>query len=184
MLLTLQESTSGVKSYIKINTTLLLYNNVYFIVYNMSRTSESIKNLKCIDCPKILHAFADITDADEVASEVSEAVMSIPPEVEREFVEELLKGPISELIRANGINNPDDLQNKMLEDTLKLLETVEDERDITVQFVEQQTQDCEGPMKMRAKRNGQVVTATVCMSPENEQGFGCEDVHLERNSDS
>jgi len=49
------------------------------------------------------------------------------------------------------------------------------------QKIESLTTGCEGPLIMRARKAGRVVTATICNSPSKLDGSSDETVHLQRD---
>ena len=71
-------------------------------------------------------------------------------------------------MRSVAVNQADD-SDEMIKEALLDLEVM--------------TMDCDGPIKMRAKKSGRVVTATICNSPQAYDGLSSEEVYVRRDYD-
>jgi hypothetical protein len=64
------------------------------------------------------------------------------------------------------VESPEDIVMAMRSQTTTFLESMDERRDELKDDINRLTDGCDGPLKMRAARAGQLVTVTVCMSPQ------------------
>jgi len=128
---------------------------------------------------------AEIDTIDDFTSSLSEGYMSLSPDDERDLSEALLHGtPIGKLLQETGIDDVDTFVETNRTNILEVLDQGDEKRQKAVDEIESYTASCaDGPLKMRAKKAGQVITATVCLSPDNDPGRSCERVYVDRRSE-
>lgn len=147
-------------------------------------TRDSIELSNCEACPKVLHTMHSM----EHVSGFSEFLTDLAfQDVDSDTVEhfETLRetGLVQMLEAATGESLPDgqSFLKTLRQETARQLERLDERSEETAQTVQELITGCPGPLKMRATKGGQVITATVCTSPSNDIGFSCEDVHIDRS---
>lgn len=139
----------------------------------------------CGECPAVMHLVSSIEHYDAAADALVERVMD--PEIEtkisrtmQEFSKDgkkvVVLGPKGEVLES-----PEEVGKSMRMQGGDHLEYLDKERAEAVAEINELTANCPSPLKMRATKAGQQVTATVCMSPAVPTGtVNCEQSHVVR----
>ena len=139
----------------------------------------------CGSCPEVMHCL-DLLEDMGLASE-SVVNVAFDPMVEEltNDVFQLLQetGLMAALEEANeeSPEAPTDLFVAIRQQMAKHLDRIDEHKNDVRDMIKSVTTGCEGPLKMRAAIAGRVVTATLCASPTRNNGFSCEDVHVQRD---
>lgn len=123
----------------------------------------------CANCP-LVKGMIEVSDGlRDGAEAIGNMALGDGPEEVAERVFEMLPegvgmlGPDGEPKR---IESPEDIVMAMRSQTTTFLEGMDGRREEIKADVGRLTDGCDGPLKMRAARAGQLITVTVCMSPE------------------
>lgn len=145
---------------------------------------EQIKSGKCEECPFVMHCYKRITMYTSYNEFLAGTVMDdrFDSAVSRNY--EVLRdsGSIGPIENINGNEVVDDatLAGALRKAVGQVLARNDEEIAELKEDISYSTENCHGPLKMHAEKDGRVVTATACNSPAAPTGFSCEDVHIDR----
>lgn len=140
---------------------------------------------KCGDCPMIKHFFDEIEGAQEHSQRLADSLMS---QVVDDIVAPMVYAQMEQIqmetmLHDEGIDSPRKLASgirKRLSKTLDETDNFVEERRLAAESLKYQ---CSGPLKMRARKAGREITATICNSPSLPLGEGCDPIHTHRKLD-
>lgn len=106
----------------------------------------------------------------EHADEIGQGIMMIAQEVgQPEMVTE--------------IDGPEGLGRALMKGMAKSLDQLDKEQDQVENHIKGMTLLCEGPISMRARRSGMIITARVCASPDAPISLGPEPSFVHRQTE-
>ena len=79
------------------------------------------------------------------------------------------------------IDSPEAFAQAARSSASQLSETLSGEIEAREDTIKEITERCDGPLTMRAKRAGEIVTVAVCMSPEAPDEKGIDSVFVTRD---
>ncbi len=123
----------------------------------------------CANCP-LVKGIIEISDGlHEGAEVIGNMALGEGPEEIAERVFEMLPEGVA-MLGPDGepktVESAEDIVMAMRSQTTTFLEGMDEHREELKDDVARLTDGCDGPLKMRAARAGQLITVTVCMSPE------------------
>ena len=149
----------------------------------MQELETAVANSKCLNCPSIKHAAGFIDDIKQSNEDVTRLYLSVSAEQEKAIAEQAFDDPVARsVLLLSGIDSAAEFSSKMADDIKAEFDARDEAVEGVLDDVAELTRSCDGPLKMRAEKAGQVVTATVCNSPEVERGDSCESAHINRRN--
>lgn len=151
-------------------------------------TVHDIEVGNCEACPQVEHCLQSVSEIANFGESLVD--MAFDPEAEAhadDFLALLQDSGFMDVIEQVTGEVPHDGQSliKMTRRQVAAqLEHLDGHKDEAKARISEFTADCGGPLKMRAHKAGQVITATVCISPLQPEGFSCEGTHVDRRRDN
>jgi hypothetical protein len=146
---------------------------------------DSVALSKCETCPRVLHALQGIEDVTFHGQLLTDMVIDDGAEEVANMVYETLQASgVNDLLsdtNGNRVQSGQDLLATIRKQTAARLDYIDERNAEQSNKIEELIARCDGPLKMRATKLGQIITVTVCASPSQDMGFSCEDVHVNRS---
>lgn len=145
---------------------------------------ENTKLGKCAECPVISLFLEEATQIQTANQVAAESVMSNGFDMAMNLVYDTLQAHIGiSGIEGETVDSADQFTLQMRKSIASKMNEVDESAEEIHQTVEKILSHCEGPLKMRAKKAGKIITATVCCSTEIELGISREPVGIDRRTE-
>lgn len=144
---------------------------------------EEFYSGNCSDCPLVKQNLQEISGIEAGNQDAAEHVMSSGFDFAMEKAYESITSFGNTAVvglSGNLLESDAEFTAEIRKGIAQKMDETEEEAEKLMRFTKSMIENCEGPLKMRARKAGRIITVTVCSSLDAPFGDNCEATHVNR----